>query len=121
MPIDEYALPQDLTAEAELLTPVEIQNKHGLKRGMMSDLTQGKFLTILAVETERAFTQEEYFALLGALKTDHGVRTMGTAFAAPIPTEEGYQCDLHMTAHMRLEKIPEPTPAPSPEPEPVEE
>jgi len=119
MPIDEYALPKDLTAEAELLTPVQIQNKNGLKREMIPGIAQGKYLTILAVETEQAFTQQEYFALLGALKTNHGVHAMQTAFAAPIPTEVGYQCDLHMTAHMRLEKIPEPTP--TPEPEPVEE
>ena len=104
MPIDEFALPKDLTAQKEQLSPVEIQNRNGLKREMIADLTQGKFLTILAVETETAFSQEEYFALLGALKTDHAVLAMQTAFAAPIPVEAEHRCDLHLTAHLRLEK-----------------
>ena len=104
MPIDEFALPKDLTAQEEQLTPVEIQNRNGLKREMISDLTQGKYLTILAVETESAFSQEDYFALLAALKTDHAVLAMQTAFAAPIPLEPEHCCDLHLTAHLRLEK-----------------
>ena len=99
MPIDEYALPKDLTAEAEQLTPVEIQNKRGLKREMIPGITQGKYLTILAVETEHAFSQEEYFALLGALKTNHGVHAMQTAFAAPIPVEEGCERENQVDRH----------------------
>jgi len=104
MPIDEFALPKDLTAQEEQLTRVELQNRRGLKNEMISDLTQGKYLTILAVETEDALTPQEYFTLLAALKTDHGVLAMQTAFAAPIPVEPDYRCDLHMTAHLRLEK-----------------
>ena len=104
MPIDELALPKDLTAQEEQLTRVELQNRRGLKNEMISDLTQGKYLTILAVETEDALTQQEYFTLLAALKTNHGVLAMQTAFAAPIPVEPDYRCDLHLTAHLRLEK-----------------
>ena len=103
MPIDEYALPKDLTAQEEQLSQVELQNRRGMKSEMISDLSQGKYLTILAVETEEALAPQEYFDLLTALKTNHGVLAMQTAFAAPIPEEEGHRCDLHMTAHLRLE------------------
>ena len=104
MPIDELAPPKDLTAQEEQLTRVELQNRRGMKSEMISGLTQGKYLTILAVETEDALTQQEYFSLLAALKTDHAVLAMQTAFAAPIPVEPDHRCDLHLTAHLRLEK-----------------
>ncbi len=105
MPIDEFALPKDLTAQEEQLSRVELQNRRGMQSEMIAGLTQGTYLTILAVETETAFTQEEYFALLAALKTDHAVLAMQTAFAAPVPVEPEHRCDLHLTAHMRLEKM----------------
>ena len=107
MPIDEFAQPKDLTAQEEQLTRVELQNRRGMRSEMIPGLSQGKYLTILAVETEEALTPQEYFGLLTALKTNHGVLAMQTAFAAPIPEEEGHRCDLHMTAHLRLEKQPE--------------
>ena len=104
MPIDEFAPPKDLTAQEEQLSRVELQNRRGMKSDTISDLTQGKYLTILAVETEDALTQQEYFSLLTTLKTDHAVLAMQTAFAAPIPVEPDHRCDLHLTAHLRLEK-----------------
>ena len=107
MPIDEYAPPKDLIAKEEQLSRVELQNRRGLQSKMIHDISQGKYLTILAVETEDALTTQEYFDLLTALKINHGVLAMQTAFAAPIPEEDGHRCDLHMTAHLRLEKQPE--------------
>ena len=113
MPIDELAQPKDLTASEEQLSSVELQNQKGLKFDLIPSLTPGKYLTILAVETEDALTQAAYFSLLSDLKANHSVLAMQTAFAAPIPTEDGYRCDLHLTAHLRLEPeietVPEPT------------
>lgn len=103
MPIDEFAAPKDLTATETELSQIELQNRKGLKRETISGLSPGKYLTILAVETDSAISVEEYFGLLSALKLDHGVLAMQTVFAAPIPFYEGYNCDLHMTAHLRLE------------------
>ncbi len=105
MPIDEFALPKDLTAQEEQLSRVELQNRRGMQNEMIAGLAQGKYLTILAVETETAFTQEDYFALLSALKLNHAVLAMQTAFAAPVPVEAEHRCDLHLSAHLRLEKV----------------
>ena len=118
MPVDEYAQPKSLTAVEEQLTPVQIQNKYGLQRELITDIPQGKYLTVLPVFTEEPIPTPLYLDLLAELKTRYGVTTMQTAFAGPVPAEEGYNCDLHMTAHMRLEKSPEPIQEPEPEIEP---
>ncbi|MCL2306092.1 MAG: hypothetical protein FWC43_12180, partial [Planctomycetaceae bacterium] len=69
MPIDEFAQQVSLDVTDKVMTPQEIQNKFGMKNlPMISDLGQGRFLSILALELDRELTPTEYFTLVGGIK-----------------------------------------------------
>ena len=123
MAVDEYAQPKSLIATEEQLTQVQVQNKYGLQRETITEIPQGQYLTVLPVFTVEPMSPETYFNLLSELKRNYGVTAVQSAFAGVVPQEDGYQCDLHMTAHMRLEQKPEPIQEPGPalDPEPTEE
>ncbi len=130
MPIDPTAQAASPLISQRELTPAEKQNQYGMKRQYISDLTPGKFLTLLAVQTPVALTPMQYADVEKKLKVFFGVESMQTAFAAEIPNfGPNYRNDLHLQAHLRAERKfddiapSEPVEAACPEaaPEPVTE
>jgi len=105
MPINESKQPLPLLIADEEINPVELQNRQGVRRETIEDLSPGKYLTILAVETDEALSPEMYMALLGILKEDFGVLGMQTLFGSAVPDESGFTSDLYLTAHLRLTQV----------------
>lgn len=105
MPIDPTVHAASLIASAQEISAVEHQNRFGIRHQIIKDLTSGKFVTVLAIQTPSAFSSEQFFEILSWLRNEHGVEAMQTAFAAEIP-DYGmeYQNDLHLTAHLRAER-----------------
>ncbi len=103
MPIDPTAQAASLVAVPEI-SPAEQQNRYGMKRQYIPDLTPGKFLTLLAVQTQVALTPMQYADVEKKLKAFFGVEAMQTAFEAEIPNfGPNYRNDLHLQAHLRAE------------------
>lgn len=102
MPINEEKAAIPLITGIESISRAELQNRQGMRHETINSLTPGKFLTILAVETELALGVETYFSLLGTLKSQFGVLAMQTLFGTEVPAEEGYESDLHISAHLRM-------------------
>lgn len=104
MPIDPTVQATSLIAQREI-SPVEQQNRFGAKHQSISDLPSGKFVTNLTIQTPEAFSPEQFFEILEYLKTNYGVETMQTSFAAVVPNfGEQFRNDLHLTAHLRVEQ-----------------
>ena len=104
MPIDPTAQAASLVAVPEI-SPAEQQNRYGIKRQCIPDLTPGKFLTLLAVQTQVALTPMQYADVEKKLKAFFGVEAIQTAFEAEIPNfGPNYRNDLQLQAHLRVEK-----------------
>lgn len=108
MPIDSNIEAASLVAQTQEISPVEQQNRFGMRHQRIPDLPSGKFVTVLTIQTPQAFTTEQFFEILTHLQTNYGVEGMQTAFACTIPTfGDKYQNDLHLTAHLRAESRPD--------------
>jgi len=110
MPLDEYAQQVNLDVTDKVLTPQEIQNKYGMKiLPPILDIGQGRFLSIFAIEIDRQLTQTEYFTLVGGIKTQLSEinPTVQMLAANEIKEFQGKRVDLHTTAHMRVEDLPQ--------------
>ncbi len=104
MPIDSSLEAASLIADPKEISPVEQQNRYGARHQQISDLTPGKFLTVLLIQTPAALTTEQFFEILGNLQDRYGVERMQTSFAATIPDFGGdWRNDLHLSAHLRAE------------------
>ena len=115
MPLDEFAQHVSLDATAETMTPEQIQNSKGMRSlPPLRDLEQGTFLSLMAIQTSRELTPQEYFTLLGNIKTQLADLNPSAQLLAgnEVPTFPDRQINLHATAHMRVEKLSEPTPEP---------
>lgn len=104
MPIDPFVQAASLIAVPQEISPVEQQNRYGARHQIISDLTPGKYLTVLAIQTPEPFSAEQFFDILNFLRRDYGVETMQTSFGAIVPGfGEDFRNDLHLTAHLRAE------------------
>ncbi len=104
MPVDPTLEAASLVASPQEISPVEQQNRYGIRHKVISDLAPEKFLTILAIQTPRAFTESQFVEVLASLQASYGVEAMQTVFAAVIPDfGANYRNDLHLTAHLRCE------------------
>lgn len=104
MPIDPSAPAVSLLAAAQEISPVERQNRFGMRQEKISDLAPGKFVTVLTIQTTEAFSSEQFFEILRWLIDNHGVEAMQTAFAATVPDfGDNYRNDMHLSAHLRAE------------------
>jgi len=126
MPLDEFAQQESLDVTEKELTPQEKQNRYGLKYlPTIIDIGQGRFISILVIELDREMTSMEYFTLLTDVKASNSVKDLNPSVqmlaANEIKVFPGKRVDLHTTAHMRVEDIPDPSPDPLPELLPEEE
>lgn len=105
MPIDPTLEAASLVATPQEISPVEQQNRFGMKQCRIPDLPAGKFLTALAIQTSEAFSAEQFFEIFAYLQSNYGVEAIQTAFACTIPDfGREYRNDLHLSAHLRAEK-----------------
>ena len=104
MPINPSEQAASLLADVQEISPVEQQNRYGIRHQIISNLPSEKVITILAVQTPTAFSADEFFAILTWLRETHGIESMQTAFSAQVPGfGSDYRNDLHLTAHLRVE------------------
>lgn len=108
MPIDEMKPANDLIIDKESISRTEIQNRFGAKHDVIKNITPGKYLTILAVETDSIVNGIAYDTLENLLKSQFGVNAMQTVFGASIPESENgdeinRQYNVHVTGHLRIE------------------
>jgi hypothetical protein len=76
------------------------------QRSTITELLPNKYLTVLAIQTPTAFSAEQFFEILSRLQNSYSVESMQTAFAAVIPDfGQEYRNDLHLTAHLRAERV----------------
>jgi len=106
MTIDPSLQATSLIASSQEISPVEQQNRYGMRHLAISGLEAGKHVTILAIRTPTALSSEQFFEILDHLHDSYGVESMQTAFAAVIPNfGSGYRNDIHLSAHLRAETI----------------
>ncbi len=104
MPIDETKPANSLLTTPEEMSPIQLQNRQGMRHESITDLESG-YVTVLVVDTAAKLTLEQYARLLEELKERHGVRGMQTAFGCDVPADrERYRYDLHLNAHLRIEE-----------------
>lgn len=104
MPIDPTAQAASLIAAPTEISPIEQQNRYGVRHQTISDLTAEKFVTVLVIQTPESFSESQFFEILSYLRENYGVETMQTPFAATVPHfGQEYRNDLHLTAHLRVE------------------
>lgn len=104
MPIDPTVEAAPLVASPQEISPVEQQNRYGAQHQTITDLEAGKFVTVLAIQTQAAFTPEQFFEILTYLRENYGVDAMQTAFACTVPDFEGYRNNLYLSAHLRADQ-----------------
>ena len=106
MTIDPSLQATSLLAASQEISPVERQNRYGMRHLTIPGLESGKHVTILAIRTPEAVTPEQFFEILDLLRNSYGVESMQTAFAAVIPNfGSDYRNDIHLSAHLRAEAI----------------
>lgn len=104
MTIDPTAPAFSLLASSQEISPIERQNRFGVRHLTITGLEPDKFVTILAIRTPEAFSSEQFFEILELLQNSYGVESMQTAFAAVVPRfGENCRNDLHLSAHLRVE------------------
>ena len=106
MPIESEKQATNLIVDSNEISATLIQNKFGLKREVIRNITPGKYMTLLAVETDQIVMGDAYGTLENLLKNEFGVRTMQTVFGADIPEDmdvETHEYNLHITGHLRVE------------------
>ena len=106
MPIESEKQTTNLIVDTNEISATLIQNKFGLKREVIRNITPGKYMTLLAVETDQVVTGDAYNTLENLLKNEFGVRTIQTVFGADIPEDmdvETHEYNLHITGHLRVE------------------
>lgn len=106
MPINESKVASNLLVTTEHISQSEIQNRFGAKHDVIRDISPGKYLTILAVETDTIVNGDGYAILENVLKNQFGVRAMQTVFDASIPetTEPGKKFNVYISGHLRIEE-----------------
>ena len=106
MPIQEEKLANSLIVDTNQITAAEIQNRFGAKYDVIRDITPGRYLTILAVETDMAVSSDHYSLLESVLKSQFGVRAMQTVFGANVPINEDpmQQYNVYISGHLRIEE-----------------
>ena len=104
MPIDENKPATSLIINSDQLSNAELQNRLGTKHDIIKNLTPGKFLTIIAVETDAMVAGEAYSMLENVLKNDFGVQAMQMVFDVAIPDspEQSQQFNVYITGHLRV-------------------
>ncbi|MCL2346695.1 MAG: hypothetical protein FWC50_00390 [Planctomycetaceae bacterium] len=109
MPIQEEKQANSLIVDTNQITAVEIQNRFGAKYEVIRDITPGRYLTILAVETDAAVSNDHYSMLENMLKSQFGVRAMQTVFGANVPVNANpmQQYNVYISGHLRIEEKPE--------------
>jgi len=106
MTIDPTAPAASLLATSQEISPVERQNRYGIRHMTISGLEPGKFVTILAIRTSEEFSAQQFFEILELLQNSYDVESMQTAFAAIVPNfGTQYRNDLHLTGHLRAELL----------------
>ena len=106
MSLNELAQHVSLDVTKKTMTSEQLQNKYGMvSLPVIQNLTQGRFLSILAIETSRELTPEEYFTLVGGVKTQLADLEPSAQLLAgnEIPVFENRHINLYVTAHMRVE------------------
>ena len=104
MTIDPSLQATSLIASSLEITPIERQNRYGLRYLTITGLESGKHVTVLAIQTPGPFSSEQFFEILDFLSGSYGVESIQTAFAAVIPNfGNDYRNDLHLSAHLRAE------------------
>lgn len=111
MPINETSPAKSLVVNTDEISMAEIQNRFGAKHDTIRDITPGRYLTILAVETDVVVDGDSYSLLDGVLKEQFGVRAMQTVFAAQIPEQSSDDevFNVHIMGHLRVENENSPT------------
>lgn len=111
-PLDPNAKPESLVATETALSPIEIQNRNGIKRFTMPGLTPGRKVALIVMEmdgepTDPVFSREELDAI-DAWMTEHvHMKKMKIPFASVLPDfGPAWNLDLHLTAHVRAEQAP---------------
>jgi len=104
MTIDPTAPAASLLASSQEISPVERQNRYGMRHLTIPGLEPDKFVTILAIRTHEEFSAQQFFEILELLRNSYGVESMQTAFAAVVPDfGTQYRNNLHLTAHLRAD------------------
>ncbi len=105
MPVDPSSHADSLIASSQDISPVEQQNRFGIRHRAINGLVSGKFLTVLTIQTPAALSEERFYDILHSLRESDGVESMQTVFAATIPDfGAGYQNNLYLSAHLRAER-----------------
>lgn len=105
MPIDPTLEAASLVATPQEFSPVELQNRYGARHQVISNLAPEKFLTILAIQTPRAFSEEEFFDVLSNLQNAYDIESIQTVFAAEVPDfGTAFRNNLYLTAHLRCDQ-----------------
>ena len=108
MPLDPMKPAENLDETQRELTAREKQNKYGQKHATISDVGNSGFLSVLATTTPVKFTPTQWFEIATYLQTNYGVTGMQALFEIDLPEPEaGAQNNLHMTAHVRQDDMPD--------------
>lgn len=104
MPVNENKPASSLIVNGEQISQAELQNRFGIRHEVISNLTPGKFLTILAVETDAIVDGDSYSILESTLKGQFGVNALQTVFDAAIPEElqQGQQFNVYISGHLKV-------------------
>ena len=106
MTIDPTLPATSLLASSPEISPIEQQNRYGMRHLTIPGLEAGQYVTILAIRTTESFSTEQFYEILSLLRNSYGVESMQTAFAAVIPNfGNGFRNDLYLSAHLRAEAV----------------
>ena len=105
MPIDEEKQASSLVIDTTQISLAEMQNRFGVKHDVIRDVTPGKVITILAVETDAEVQGDAYKILETYLKETFGVNAMQTVFVAMTPENDNndQQYNIYISGHLRIE------------------
>ena len=104
--MNEEKQASSLIVNLEDIPVAEIQNRFGGRHEIIRDVTSGKYLTILAVETNSVVEGGDYATLVSALKEQFGVSGIQTVFGTEIPELQSptEKFNLHISGHLRIEE-----------------
>jgi hypothetical protein len=96
----------DLDATHVEMSAREKQNKHGQKHIVLPAIGESGFISIIAVTSQVKPTAEQWFSVLQDLQEKVGVTGMQAMYEMAImQPEDGYQNNLHTSAHVRQDAI----------------
>ena len=106
MPLDSTRPAASLLAHSQEISQIEQQNRFGGRHQTISEIPTEKHLTVWAIQTPGKISPELFNEILHELQSTYGFEGIQIVFADAVPNfGPEYRCDLHLTAHLRAERV----------------